>query len=215
MEMHKNTADNFTTQTKRLQQAITDEGAVYLFSNDTTVSVRLFPNMGEPKSHYHDGPMMRKSDIASNIEGFLAHKDSLGFHTVIDFGENIIRQKPSLPVYKAPGLKYLYLTLLGAKETRQGKGPMIINWAVSYQNATAIQDSLTQHYPPFRMISRYLQRYPDFKLYVTATQRKGTDLESFKRTVEQLKQLLIKNGLGIAAFHVNIHRPHKKTEVGS
>lgn len=199
-EIRKNVNADFKLQNNKLKQAIVNQGKVYLFSNDTTVTARLFPNMELPKQSYPGGPLLKKSDIASKTKEFLAHQDSLGFHTVLDFGEQIIRQKPMIPVTKKTGSKYLYLTLSGNQK--------VVNWVISYKDVRGIKDSLNHVFPPFdNVVTHYLRKYPDMNLYISASQNKKTDLNMFKKATRKIKELLTENNVDTKTYHIKVFPP--------
>jgi len=204
-ELQEKASVDFVQQKKLLQQAIAKEGAVYLLSNDTTVSVRLIPNMEAPKAHYPGGPMFRKLDVTQKIKNFLTRKDSLGFHTTIDFGKTFIDQIPAIPLKKAPGMQYLYFTLRNKEGTDSTDKPLIMNWGIAYRDTSEIKERLNHSLPPFKtVVAHYLSTYPDCKLFVTAAQGQGTDWQNFKAAAQQVKRVLVRNKIDTSRYKISV-----------
>src|SRR5699024_10647436 len=73
-DLRNSIVDRFDRQTNRLRTAIAKEGAVFLFTNDTTAHAQLYPNV--ERSANVGVRMLQKSNLAANIDEFLQHKDS-------------------------------------------------------------------------------------------------------------------------------------------
>ncbi len=208
LESIQNAGSHLEQEKKLLREAIAGEGSVFLLSNDTLVKTYLIPNMGKPRDNYAGGPAFEHIDGIQKIERFLAHKDSLGFHPVVDLGEKFIAQIPRIPVNKKSGLKYLYLTLWNIKGLDSTQKSTVVNWEIAYGSPSEIKDSLEACFPPFHpVVVHYLKTYPDCKLFITAYEGDGTELGDFKKASGEIKRLMQQYDLDTGNYHIKVNKP--------
>src|SRR5699024_295709 len=214
-DLRNSIVDRFDRQTNRVRTDIAKEGAVFLFTNDTTAHAQLYPNV--ERSANVGVRMLQKSNLAANIDEFLQHKDSLGFRTMIVRNDTVLIQSSRYPSSQTKGTKQLYFTVFDSQgqyvdkmTVRSDTRRLAINWAVSYRRITGLQDSVKQGGMSLQRFSDLFKIVPSLKLYVTASESEGASEGEFRKAVEQIKSMLAQHGLDTTSFKTMVHRPEEK-----
>lgn len=216
-KIFQNSEKSYQNNLKKLPH-ILDEytpklGAIYLFSNDLEIDVKLLPEITENRA-LSQVPVLSRADLDRQMRHLIKYPDSAVFKTALIHSDSEIQfMRTSMMNYGDTSKVMLYLRFFDPERKinplRMGKEIDSSQYRV-FDFYTGVNpypvDSLRFHLqnsiPGLRMMLAQLNHSTSMKMYLTGAEKDEIPKSLFLQTVAELKQLMTEAKVDTSVFNV-------------
>lgn len=213
--LHQNTSAQYREQQNALQRTIANEGAVYLYTNDSLGDVKpvLIPNAGV--SLPTGFPVLDMSEDSRTIRDFIRDKDSLGYSMYL-WRDSL--QFPQIQYHlraNTPESKKLYFFLYDEQAVlssyfrvgmrgEKPRAPFNLMWMLAYDDLEELPEKMANStgYTNLTDLTWFLERFPDVRFYVASSQFHGHTRQDFARATQIIQSTLREKGVDTGGFAI-------------
>ncbi|WP_267740740.1 hypothetical protein [Myroides injenensis] len=188
-----------------LRNAIAEEGAIYMYTNDSLAKLRLVPYIKSTKIEELDQLNALNKD--TQILNFLTHTKERTFYLYLENEKGAWKQLKSSEIGKPKEPKSIKFLLDNSeeKETASNLGLQLVGDFI-FESEAELKKQLHRHAPMFnnRSHSKQLQA-SEPKWYLIAMESEGMDLESFQIASKTIVEFLNNDQDITSSFHLQMH----------
>lgn len=188
-----------------LRNAIAEEGAIYMYTNDSLAKLRLVPYIKNTKIEELDQLNALNKD--TQILNFLTHPKERNLYLSLENEKGAWKQLKSSEIGKPKKPKSIKFLLENSeeKETASNLGLQLVGDFI-FESEAELKKQLYRHAPMFnnRSYSKQLQ-VSEPKWYLIAMESEGMDLESFQIASKTIVEFLNNDEAITSSFHLHMH----------
>lgn len=187
-----------------LRNAIAEEGAIYMYTNDTTARIRLVPYIKSTKIEELD--QLNTLNTDTQILNFLTHTKEREFYVTLENEQGTWKQLKVSKVLKNEEQQAIKLFFF--RNDEKHSTPKLALHLIEYfifESETELEEQLHRHAPKFnnRNHSKQLQT-SEPKWYLLAMENEGMDLESFQIASKTIVEFLNNDQAFTSSFHLHV-----------
>ncbi|WP_286416767.1 hypothetical protein [Myroides odoratimimus] len=188
-----------------LRNAIAEEGAIYMYTNDSLAKLHLVPYIKSTK--IEDLDQLNALNTDTQILNFLTHPKERNFYLSLENENGVWKQLKSSGIGKPKEPKSIKFLLDNSeeKETASNLGLQFVGHFI-FESEAELKKQLYRHAPMFnnRSYSKQLQASQP-KWYLIAMESEGMDLESFQIASKTIVEFLNNDQDITFSFHLYKH----------
>lgn len=188
-----------------LRNAIAEEGAIYMYTNDSLAKLHLVPYIKSTKIEELD--QLNALNTDTQILNFLTHPKERNFYLSLENENGVWKQLKSSGIGKPKEPKSIKFLLDNSeeKETASNLGLQFVGHFI-FESEAELKKQLYRHAPMFnnRSHSKQLQASQP-KWYLIAMESEGMDLESFQIASKTIVEFLNNDQDITFSFHLYKH----------
>lgn len=188
-----------------LRNAIAQEGAIYMYTNDSLAKLHLVPYIKSTKIEELD--QLNALNTDTQILNFLTHPKERNFYLSLENENGVWKQLKSSGIGKPKEPKSIKFLLDNSeeKETASNLGLQFVGHFI-FESEAELKKQLYRHAPMFnnRSHSKQLQASQP-KWYLIAMESEGMDLESFQIASKTIVEFLNNDQDITFSFHLYKH----------
>lgn len=188
-----------------LRNAIADEGAIYMYTNDSLAKLRLVPYIKGTKIDGQDQLNTLNTDM--QILSFLTNPKERNFYLSLENEKGAWKQLKNSEIGKPKKPKSIKFLLENSeeKETASNLGLQLVGDFI-FESETELKKQLHRHAPVFNNRSHPKQlQASEPKWYLIAMESEGMDLESFQIASKTIVEFLNNDQAITSSFHLHMH----------
>ncbi|WP_313138926.1 hypothetical protein [Myroides sp.] len=188
-----------------LRNAIAEEGAIYMYTNDSLAKLRLVPYIKNTKIEELD--QLNALNTDTQILNFLTHTKERNFYLYLENENGAWKQYKRYEIGKSKEPKSIKFLLDNSeeKETTSNLGLQLVGNFI-FESEAELKKQLHRHAPKFSNRSHFKQlQASEPKWYLIALESEGMDLESFQIASKTIVEFLNNDQAIIFSFHLHAH----------